>query len=474
MDSTAYKSRLVDGPLAELFTQLPALLVVGPRAAGKTTSARRLASTMVRLDVPAEAAAFRFDADAALAAMPNPVLLDEWQEVPELMGAVRRAVDADPRPGRFLLTGSARARRGIDAWSGIGRVVNMRMYGLTVRETVGRSGGPGLLDRLATADIGAFPAPSDPPDLHGYLTLALAGGFPEPVLRLAGAAKRAWLDSYVDQLVTRDAEGLDGSRDRVLLRRYLEALCVNTAGVVDDKTIYDAAGITRMTAGAYDRLLSDLFVFEALPAWSNNRLSRLVKGSKRYLVDPSLVAAILRLDEWALLRDGDLLGRVIDTFVVSQIRPEAEISSLRARLYHLREKDGRHEIDLLAEMGGGEVIAIEVKASAAPTGSDARHLAWLRDRLGTRFLAGAVLHTGPRPFVLGDRIFALPICSLWHRTAIPAEPADCLNPTGALLGYSTSPARAPQATPGRLPRAACPCTPNARAGGGHWPSPAGV
>lgn len=122
-----------------------------------------------------------------------------------------------------------------------------------------------------------------------------------------------------------------------------------------------------MTAGAYERLLSDLFVFEALPAWSSNRLSRLVKRPKRHLTDPSLVAAALRLDEQAVLRDGDLLGRLIDTFVLSQIRPEIELSSLRPRLYHLREKDGRHEIDLLAELAGGDVIGIEIKATAAPT-----------------------------------------------------------------------------------------------------------
>lgn len=412
-----YTPRLVDGPLADLFSQLPAVLLVGPRAVGKTTSARRLARTVVRLDVPAEAAAFRFDADAALAALPDPVLLDEWQEVPELMGAVRRAVDEDSRPGRFLLTGSARARRGSDAWSGIGRVVNLKMYGLSVRETAGHSLGPGFLDRLATADLEAFSASTDPPDLRGYIALALRGGFPEPVLRLGGTARQAWIDTYVDQLVTRDAEALDGVRDPVLLRRYVEALCVNTAGVVEDKTLYDAAGIARMTAGAYEHLLADLFVVEALPSWSNNRLSRLVKASKRYMIDPSLVAAALRLDERAVLRDGDLLGRMIDTFVISQIRPEAEFSSLRPRLYHLRDKGGRHEIDLLAEVAGGDVLAIEIKATSAPTGNDARHLLWLRDLLGPRFLAGAVLHTGPRPFGLAERIFALPICSLWDPAA---------------------------------------------------------
>ncbi len=393
---------------------MPALLVVGPRASGKTTTTRRLARSVVQLDVPAEAAAFRFDADAALRAMTEPVLLDEWQEVPELMGAVRRAVDEDPRPGRFLLTGSARARRGSYVWSGIGRVVNLTMYGLTVREAMDRAQGPGILDRLSTADLTEFPLPDDPPDLRGYIDLALRGGFPDPVLRLGDAARQAWLEAYIDQLVSRDAENLDGGRDPVLLRRYFEALCVNTAGIVEDKTVYDAAGISRMTAGAYERLLSDLFVFEALPAWSNNRLSRLVKSPKRHMIDPSLVTAALRLNERAVIGDGDLLGRIIDTFVLSQIRPEAELSTLRPRLYHLREKDGRHEIDLLAELAGSDVIAVEVKASASPSASDGRHLAWLRDRLGPRFVAGALLHTGPRPFALSERILALPICSLWH------------------------------------------------------------
>ncbi len=414
MPAPAYLPRLVDDSLAALFAELSALLVVGPRASGKTTTARRLVRSVVRLDVPAEAAAFRFDPDAALAAMPEPVLLDEWQVVPELMGAVRRVVDEDPRPGRFLLTGSARARRGADVWSGIGRVVNLTMYGLTVREAVGRANGPGFLERLSGADLAVFPAPEDPPDVRGYIDLALRGGFPEPVLRLGERARQAWLASYIDHLVGRDAEHLDGGRDRVLLRRYFEALCVNTAGIAHDKTIYDAAGITRTTAGAYERLLSDLFVFEALPAWSDNRLSRLAKGAKRYLTDPSLVAVALHLDERAVLRDGDVLGRVIETFVLAQIRPEAELSALRPRLYHVREKDGRHEIDVLAELGGGEVVAIEVKPTASPDAGDARHLAWLRDRIGARFLAGAVLHTGPRPFALSERILALPICSLWH------------------------------------------------------------
>lgn len=162
-------------------------------------------------------------------------------------------------------------------------------------------------------------------------------------------------------------------------------------------------------------MLANLYVIDAVPAWLTNRLSRLVKGSKRYISDPSLIGASLRLDERAVLRDGDLLGRLLDTFVAAQLRAEAAASTSRPRLFHLREKNGRHEIDLLAELAGDRVVAFEVKATAAPARADGAHLAWLRDRLGERFVAGVVLHTGPRTIPLGERIAAAPIAALWGR-----------------------------------------------------------
>lgn len=160
-------------------------------------------------------------------------------------------------------------------------------------------------------------------------------------------------------------------------------------------------------------MLKHLLVVQALPAWESNRLSRLTRLPKRYLVDPAIVAAALRLDVTAILRDGNLLGRMIDTFVAAQIRAELAIASSRPRWYHLSDKGGRHEIDLVVEFGGGRVAGIEIKAGAAPTRSDARHLEWLREELGERFVAGVVLHTGPRAFELADRIIAAPISTLW-------------------------------------------------------------
>jgi uncharacterized protein len=408
-----YVPRLAEARLERLFAGLPALSIVGPRATGKTTIARRLSRSIVALDDPVEARAFEADADAALAGLPEPILLDEWQAVPGVLGAVKRAVDRGSGAGRFLLTGSVRAKFTGTTWPGTGRVVDVHMYGLTVREIAGHLTGESFLSRLAHADIDAFTMPADLPDLLGYIELALRGGFPDAALDLSPDTRRAWLSGYLDQLLTRDPETLQEDRDPRRLGLYFEALALNTAGLAQSKTLYDAAHIDHKTATAYERLFTNLLVLDILPAWSTNRLSRMTRTGKRYLVDTSLVAAALDLDERAVLRDGDLLGRMIDTFVLAQIRPEVALTSSRSRLYHLRSRDARHEIDLIAELSGGDVVAVEIKSSAAPTRDDARHLEWLREQLGERFLAGAVLHTGPRPFRLAERIFALPICSLW-------------------------------------------------------------
>lgn len=407
-----YRRRLLDPFVDELFTQLSALMVIGPRAAGKTTSAARRAVTTVSLDREAEATAFAADPDAALRGLPEPVLLDEWQAVPGVLGAVKRAVDANPHRGRFLLTGSVRAELENAVWPGTGRLVRVAMYPMAVREQLGRIDGPTFFDRLA--DGGELTVGTDPPDLRGYIELALRSGFPEAALRLSGQPRQAWLESYVEDLLTHDIEAAEGGhRDRQRLRRYFEAYALSSAGVTNHKTIYDAAEVNKATAIAYEGLLESLLVAEAVPAWRSNRLKRLVHQPKRYLIDPALIAAALRIEVTGVMRDGELLGRVLDTFVAAQLRPELATATSRPRLHHLRTEQGRHEIDLIAELAGERLIGIEVKAGSAMSVDDARHLAWLRDEMGERFVAGVVLHTGGRIYGLGERIVAAPIATLW-------------------------------------------------------------
>ena len=412
----AYRRRLVDPLLDELTEQLPGLMITGPRASGKTTTVERRVATVVRLDQPVESAAFRIDPDAALKRLREPVLLDEWQAVPEVFGAARRAIDERYAPGRFYLTGSVTAEHRFSVYPGTGRIQRIAMYPMSVAEQSGKVNADTFLDRVGRGE--SIHSPAEAPDLPGYIDLALKGGFPVPALCLSGHARENWLEDYVDALLTKDLVQLDGEgpgrhRDTRKLRRFFEAWVLNTSGIIDQRRIYEAASVSKQTGESYERLLSRLMVVDHVPAWRSNRLKRLTGQPKRYVIDPSLVAASLRMDTLAVMADGNMIARILDTFVAAQLRPELAVAKSRPRLYHLRTKGGRQEIDLLVELAGEKLIGIEVKASAAPDRSDARHLAWLRDEVGDRFIAGIVFHTGPRPYQLDKKITAVPIASIW-------------------------------------------------------------
>lgn len=408
-----YVPRLVDSLIAEILAEFPALLVVGPRATGKTTTAARHAHTVIRLDQPGRAEPVRADPDAALRGLAEPILIDEWQLAPEVLGAVKRAVDRDPRPGRYLITGSVRAALTTESWPLTGRAIRVSMWGLVERELSGDRARTTVLDTLASDGVARLTVPADPPDLRDYVDLAVRSGFPDLVRRATATARRRWLNRCVDELLTRDAAELEPGRDPDRLRQYLMSWAVNTAGVADHSALYEPAGITRPSAVAYDRLLGNLLVTETVPAWSSNRVKRLTRMPKRFVADPGIACALLGVDTDGVMADGDLLGRIIETFALAQLRAELPLSNLNPRLHHLRTEKGRQEVDLIIEYGAGRLVGVEIKAKAAPTTHDARHLRWLHDELGDRFVHGLVLHTGPAIYPLGDQITAVPICALW-------------------------------------------------------------
>ena len=405
-----YLARLVDPWIDELLAAAPAVMITGARATGKTTTALRHAGSVVRLDNEPEAASFRADADAALRGRPEPVLLDEWQECPGVLGAVKRAVDSERRPGRFILTGSVRADTDPALWPGTGRLIRVAMHPLTVREQLERPARP-FLHRLLAGKVPEPPAAA--PDLRDYAEIALRGGFPEPAVRLHGRVRDGWLATYTEQ-VTHGRPGPPQGPDPARLAAFLRAYALNSAGIVNDTTLDEAAGINRRTSRAYVKLLTDMGVVAELPAWSSNRLKRLTRGPKRYIADTGLWGAAVGADVDGAMSDGNLLGRLIDTFVTNQLRAEATVDPRRPQLHHLRDREGRHEVDLVADMGVRGLIGIEIEAHSAPSSRDARHLVWLRDELGEQFKAGVVLHTGPGRFQLAQRIEAIPICTLWN------------------------------------------------------------
>lgn len=409
-----YLPRLADEVISGLLRDVPGILLVGPRATGKTTTAARHAASIVHLDVDDEAAAFRANPDVALARLAEPVLLDEWQAVPGVLGAVKRAVDRSPRRGRFIVTGSVRDDMLADSWPITGRLIRVEVGGLSVRELhQGDLARDPFLRRIGDHGVDSLVEPANPPDLAGYVDLALLGGFPEVGLRLPATRRRPWMISYLEQLLTRDAAEIDVPRDPTRLMRYFEAYALNTAGEVTDRTLYEAAGINRRTADVYERLLTTLLLVDALPAWTTNRLKRLVRTPKRYVRDPGLAAAVLQAGVDDVFGSGNLLGRMIDTFVLSQLRAERPLYDSPPRLYHLRQEAGAREIDIVAELSYRKIVGLEIKASSAPNAQDARHLVWLRDQLGEVFVGGVVLHTGPHAYRLDERIVAAPIACLW-------------------------------------------------------------
>lgn len=391
------------------------MLITGPRAVGKTTTSLRQSATVLHLDRPEERGLVLDDPDAAISVGPFPLLLDEWQHTPEVLGAVKRAVDANRHPGRFIITGSSRNDLIAGSWPGTGRFLDIQLWPLTGRERFGSADASSLFDRWDTPD--RFAVPENPPDILGYLQIALAGGFPAAVDASDAGRRSRWMRSYVQVATTRDLGELDSTTGRrrspERMRRYMQACALHSAGVVADTALAESAQLDRRTAAGYQEILRVLRLTADVPAWRSNRLKRLISTPKRYFTDSGLAAWLSGVDFDTAMRNSDARGRLIDTYVAAQLRVEAEASSRPVQLYHLRSERGEREIDLIAEFGF-KVAAFEVKTGSAPSMRDARHIAWLRDQLPPeQFAGGIVFHTGRHRRPLEEGIEAVPIAGLW-------------------------------------------------------------
>lgn len=403
-----YLRRHIDSRLARLLTVHPACLVEGVRGAGKTSTASQLAAATLRLDHPQTAQLVANDPEATCRSLPSPVLIDEWQREPMVWDAVRRMIDEDRTPGRFILSGSSRAAVTADIHAGAGRILPLRLRPMTLSERLGRP--PEIsLDDLAEHGIDAVRGARSPFSPAEQIAPTVESGLPG-YLGMDAADHQEALRSYLDLSVSRDlAEISSALRNVSKLRRYVRAYAAVVGTTADHASIHHAAGVAKATGETYHDLLERLGLIEELPGWSSRGLKRLTRRPKRHLVDPALAAADHHQTAPVLSERRSRLGELFESVVVCQIAAMADALGLGWRFGHLRSAGGDHEVDLVADLPDGGVIAFEGKLSSAVDAGDARHLAALRDRLGEDFRAGIVIHPGTTGFRLDDRIAAAPL-----------------------------------------------------------------
>lgn len=419
-----YAERVLDGVLDRLLPELPAIALEGPKAVGKTRTAKRRARTTYELDDPAQRQVAKA-APSRLAEGEPPILIDEWQRVPESWDVVRRAVDDDYAPGRFLLTGSATPTEP-PTHSGAGRIVTVRMRPMTLSER--GLGAPTV--SMGELIEGGRPEVTGQTDvaIEDYTEAIIASGLPG-IQHLKGRARREALNGYLRRIVETDFEQQGHPvRKPSALRRWMTAFAAATATTASYETIRDAATgghgekPARSTTQPYRDTLTDLWIVDQIPAWqpSRNYLSQLGKSPKHHLADPALAARLLGVGAGALLRgegsgppiprDGTLLGHLFESLATLCVRVYAR--AVEASVGHLRTHGGRHEVDLIVHRDDGRFVAIEIKLGREVEVGDAEHLLWLREEAGEDCVDAMVVTTGPHAFRHPDGFAVVPLALL--------------------------------------------------------------
>ncbi len=395
-----------------LMREEPAILVEGPRGSGKSTLLRGITASLggvvLDLDDPATVRLVAEDPVGAVAGRPGLVFIDEYERVPDVLSVVKGEVDRDGTPGRFLLAGSVSGRllpTGTETLTG--RAHRLVLPPLSAAEVLG--GTTPLLERLL-ADRTPGRVESDL-RRRDYFELVAAGGYPAALARPTDQARRRWHASYLATVADRDLGGLVEVRHPGALTRLYRLIAEQTSSVVARAGLGERLGLNPGTARSYLDLLARVFLVGELPGWTAGVSAKVARRPKLFVIDTGLGAAAVQLDAGRLAA-GPVGGGFLESFVVNELARQAAVVDEPLVLAHFRDRSGV-EVDVLVERADGTVIGFEVKSATSAGTGDATGLRFLRDRLGDRFIAGFVLHTGPFSASLGDRLWALPIGGLW-------------------------------------------------------------
>jgi hypothetical protein len=386
------------------------VLLNGPRQCGKTTLVDQLIGghrSYLTLDDDTVLASARSDPAGFLRGLDR-ASIDEVQRAPELLRAIKRTVDQDRRPGRFLLTGSAdllalpRVSESL-----AGRMEVITLLPLAHSELLRRR--PRFLDHAFKGKLGSVVEPVLGPDL---VELILAGGYPDLLAR-APSRRQQWARDYARAVIARDVRDIAEVARLDEMPRLMRALAHHASQLLNFAELGGQLGFDAKTARRYLGILEQVYLVRRVEPWFTNRLKRMVKTPKLHFLDAGLLAALRGLTAERLSSDRDALGALLETFVFSEIAKLITWTDREVTVHHYRDKD-QHEVDLVLERDDGAIVGLEVKASATVTERDFGGLRRLARACGDRLKLGLVLYDGEISVPFGERLFAAPISTLWN------------------------------------------------------------
>jgi uncharacterized protein len=399
--------------VSEALTEARAVCLLGARQAGKSTLARAIAehehpAEYLTLDDEGTRRAAREDPTGFIAGVSGAAVIDEVQRAPDLMLAIKERLDTNNARGQFLLAGSANILTLPNIADALpGRVDYIHLWPFSQGELTGRR--ESFIDRLFAGEV---PRVDDGEVGRGaYSERIVAGGFPDAQGRSARGRAR-FFTSYVATILGRDLQDVASVRDTNSIERLLRIVAARSATLVSSRAVAGELGVDHKTVTAQTRILEDLFLVWRLQPWHVNLGSRQVKTSKLYMTDTGLLTHLINVNAERIAKSATLAGSIFETFATMELARQCDWAESPASLFHYRDKQQR-EVDVVLELGSGEVAGVEVKTAAGVSPKDFAGLRHLRDKLGANFKAGVVLYTGKRTLSFGDRLFAVPLCGLW-------------------------------------------------------------
>ena len=409
---TTYPRR-IEPSIAEAMLDTPVVLLAGPRQAGKTTLVRKITIEnglrYLTLDDELTLLSARED-PAGLIRSVDRAVIDEIQHAPQLLLAIKKSVDLDRRPGRFLLTGSANLLAlPTVAYSLAGRMETLTLLPLSQSEIEAHSS-----CWIDHAFAGQFLKQSAPVTGNELIERVLRGGYPEAIARPTVRRRNTWAKQYLDAIISRDVSDVAGVDKLSELPRFLQALAQTAGQMCNYTTLAAQVGLDGKTAARYIGIFEQLYLLKRVEVWARNRLNRVVKTPKLQFIDSGLLSALLGLRMEEMQVNRTRFGPVLETFVFSELLKHTTTSVGDYHLMYYRDLD-KFEVEVVIENTVGQILAVEIKASATVRESDFRGLKKLAHHLGEQFKMGVTLYDGEEVVPMGSKLWAAPISTLWGR-----------------------------------------------------------